>query len=107
MKKKEPKCVYCGCSEPMYLTRDHKMPKSRGGTDDESNIQVCCWECNQIKDSLTHKEFLEYRKALRILFKLSKISVERPSNLRLLFRQHHFPREEFIKQRKNETTNDN
>lgn len=39
-------------------SRDHMTPRSRGGTDDPSNILVCCRACNEDKGSLDHVEYL-------------------------------------------------
>ncbi len=41
------KCVYCSASESLCI--DHIIPKSRGGGDSESNLQVLCQRCNLIK----------------------------------------------------------
>lgn len=40
-------CAYCGEARP--LTRDHKIPLVRGGTDDISNIVPACRPCNSRK----------------------------------------------------------
>ena len=91
MKKKIPRCVYCKCENPLMLTNDHKIPKRLGGTDDEKNIQICCWTCNQLKGGLSHEDFLKYRKALKILFELKKLRFNFPSNLQIVFKQEHYP----------------
>ena len=49
-------CAYCGEAKP--LTRDHKTPISRGGTDDISNIVPSCKPCNSRKWNRTAQEFL-------------------------------------------------
>lgn len=49
-------CFYCGESKP--LTRDHKIPLSRGGTHDITNILPACKGCNSRKHSKTAREFL-------------------------------------------------
>ncbi len=41
------KCVLCGLNED--LTIDHIIPVSRGGSDDESNLQIMCKSCNSRK----------------------------------------------------------
>ena len=48
-------CVSCGrnATKENPLTKDHIIPKSKGGTDDKSNIQMLCLECNQIKANQT------------------------------------------------------
>ena len=43
------KCVKCGRSPLMdgvTLHVDHKKPRSKGGTDDDDNLQTLCAECN-------------------------------------------------------------
>lgn len=40
-------CVYCGRkSVEAKLQIDHVIPKSKGGTNEESNLVAACWECN-------------------------------------------------------------
>ncbi len=40
-------CQYCGRKAPeVTLEIDHIYPKSKGGTDDESNLIVACKDCN-------------------------------------------------------------
>lgn len=41
------KCVRCGTTEGLSL--DHILSRSRGGTDDMSNLQTMCQPCNQDK----------------------------------------------------------
>ena len=48
-------CAYCG--EVKKLTRDHKVPLSRGGTDDIRNIVPSCRSCNSKKMTRTAAEF--------------------------------------------------
>jgi 5-methylcytosine-specific restriction endonuclease McrA len=56
------KCFYCkgalaareGCSNS--ATRDHVVPRSRGGGGGE-NVVVACWRCNQVKGDMTAEEF--------------------------------------------------
>lgn len=49
-------CIYCGESKP--LTRDHKMPVIRGGSNDITNIVPACKSCNSRKRDQTAEEFL-------------------------------------------------
>ncbi len=49
------KCAYCGKSKK-YLTIDHVIPKSRGGTTSFENCVASCNLCNARKRNLTPKE---------------------------------------------------
>ena len=43
-------CQYCGaCGPNVELEVDHKIPVSRGGTDDMSNLVTSCVRCNRGK----------------------------------------------------------
>lgn len=49
-------CRFCGSSAPdVFLQIDHVIPRSQGGQDAVSNLQVLCEECNQGK-SMTMPE---------------------------------------------------
>lgn len=50
-------CGYCGrFTANDKLTRDHIMPKSRGGKDTWENVISCCKKCNNFKDDRTPQE---------------------------------------------------
>lgn len=50
-------CLYCGEKfHPKLLTRDHVLPKSRGGTDIWENCVSACKACNNRKDARTPEE---------------------------------------------------
>ena len=43
-------CAGCGQHfQPRNLTIDHRVPKSKGGTDHRSNLQLLCGACNSMK----------------------------------------------------------
>jgi len=43
-------CMYCGeCFKSSELTRDHIVPRSRGGKDRWTNVTTACKRCNQRK----------------------------------------------------------
>ena len=43
-------CQYCGKSVlRKHLTRDHVIPRSRGGRDIWTNVVACCFECNSVR----------------------------------------------------------
>lgn len=54
-------CAYCG--EPRVLVREHKVPLSRGGSNDITNIVPACQPCNARKHCLTSIEFIALGKA--------------------------------------------
>ncbi len=57
---KAEKCCYCGNSLRLNyeITKDHLIPKSRGGTNNSLNIKKCCPACNLAKGSKYPEEFL-------------------------------------------------
>lgn len=59
------RCFYCGrtCGGRggRALTRDHKVPINRGGSDSILNIVVACRLCNSIKGDLTIDELMALR----------------------------------------------
>lgn len=61
------RCRYCRSEE--NLTIDHKVPKSKGGTDDIKNLQCLCQSCNGRKSSLTHGEVINLIKWVRLIDK--------------------------------------
>jgi len=73
------------------------IPISRGGTDEDSNLQPCCWVCNQLKGSLTDKEFRKYIKAIKTMHKLVKLKIVFPQRVELKFSQEYYPGYNHIK----------
>jgi hypothetical protein len=51
-------CAYCGGHFPNFhnLSRDHIVPKSRGGENIWTNVVTACKDCNSKKGSKTLKE---------------------------------------------------
>jgi hypothetical protein len=57
-------CYYCGralsvrahADKALRPCRDHIISKAKGGSDDPSNIAVCCRSCNSTKGSKTVDE---------------------------------------------------
>jgi len=74
-------CQYCGISTRQILTIDHLIPKSKGGTDDWTNIVIACNKCNTKKGDHTPEEAgmrllkLPKRPSMRIIFEISKMPV--------------------------------
>ena len=60
-------CHYC--HRPIIgrqMTIDHKIPKTKGGSEDPSNKVWSCQLCNGIKSNMDYEEFLSYLAALPI-----------------------------------------
>lgn len=50
LKRDNNTCQYCGSRPPFaVLEVDHKIPRSRGGTDDLDNLVTSCFNCNRGK----------------------------------------------------------
>lgn len=50
-------CAYCGTTRAR-LTADHLVPKSKGGSDDPSNIVPACEACNEAKGDQEWHDFM-------------------------------------------------
>ncbi len=58
MRRQDRTCAYCGYRRiASSLDIDHIVPVVRGGSNDESNLQVICRSCNQRKGMQTDEEF--------------------------------------------------
>lgn len=73
-------CFYC--KKPVLLqndvTVDHKLPVSRGGITIESNLAICCINCNREKADMTDDEYFLFRKKQKELF--GTLGVNEPVN---------------------------
>lgn len=52
-----------------FATVDHKMPVSRGGTDDLDNLVLACVQCNVEKQDMTDTEYLRRKRLVKGLYK--------------------------------------
>lgn len=63
--RQKKRCVYCG-KVTKKLTKDHVIPKAKGGAKHSSNIVMACRPCNQVKADRTPaewaKDILAYHK---------------------------------------------
>jgi hypothetical protein len=68
-------CVYCGkhISDKEVLTIDHIIPVTRGGLTVESNLDICCEECNKEKADMNKEEYLKYLELKKVLLEVSII----------------------------------
>lgn len=48
------KCTYCGSDQRLEV--DHIVPRSRGGSNDDSNLTTACWRCNSGKSDIPLQE---------------------------------------------------
>jgi hypothetical protein len=56
-RRDDHRCLYCGSQfNRQDLTRDHVLPKSRGGKDRWENVVAACRRCNWHKDNQTPEE---------------------------------------------------
>jgi|CXWL01.1.fsa_nt_gi hypothetical protein len=68
-------CRYCGTDED--LTIEHLIPRSRGGTDAQSNLGVSCRTCNQDKGPLRDEEYMAVRHDRQKLARLRQHQIRR------------------------------
>ena len=51
------RCFYCGDSVSAEMaTLDHKIPRSKRGTNEPDNLVTCCFICNSIKSGKSYEE---------------------------------------------------
>lgn len=72
-------CFYCGIrlirtggKGKAARTKDHKQPRSRGGSWQSTNIVLACWPCNIEKGKLTVDEYRAVLAFRRGLLKVGK-----------------------------------
>ena len=71
-RKTEGLCYYCGSQLPDCFETDHVVPKSKGGTDEITNLVPCCKSCNSSKGTKTVEEY-RHRRASGALFTAKQI----------------------------------
>lgn len=91
------RCYYCGADlrrPGVQATLDHRLPRSRGGTDQRSNLVPACLACNHAKGAQTVAEFRERVRRTKpewqAMVALSRVlasdrSLAQPSAYRLLW----------------------
>lgn len=72
----QDRCQFCGVDTSTGGRHiDHIFPLKRGGTHEESNLQVLCAKCNRAKSTMTMEEFVA---AQREVMSHSQVSVTDP-----------------------------
>lgn len=58
LRAQDGRCAYC-LTPLTYksVTREHRVPRSAGGSDNRENIAASCAPCNKLKGSLPEKQF--------------------------------------------------
>jgi 5-methylcytosine-specific restriction endonuclease McrA len=46
---------------------DHKIPRSKGGTDDINNLWIICNKCNTLKNNSTFEDIKRYENIIKVL----------------------------------------
>ena len=58
------RCELCGISaEHKALEVDHILPRNKGGSDDESNLQSLCYSCNAMKRDTDDTDFRQIKES--------------------------------------------
>ncbi len=60
------KCLKCGQTDINELSLDHVIPKSKGGSNDEHNLQTLCRCCNSRKGD----QAIDYRSGQAVIIEL-------------------------------------
>lgn len=56
----EGKCALCGKKLAFSeMTLDHIIPLMQNGKDEVENLQVCCYQCNQLKGSILPADLMQ------------------------------------------------
>ena len=56
--------ICCYCFDPVSkrnLTREHVVPRSKGGSDKQANVMPCCADCNHEKGDMSLLEYLAFK----------------------------------------------
>lgn len=49
----------------VLMTKDHIVPRAKGGKDKLSNYQTCCIVCNNLKATTSHEDFIKQRETVQ------------------------------------------
>ncbi len=61
--KQKGKCNLCSDKLKIPFVTDHIIPLELGGSDNEENLQLLCWDCDLIKTSKDLLDIWEKRKS--------------------------------------------
>lgn len=58
--KQKGRCYYCGSRFSIRkMTKDHLVPKGKGGSDSLSNYVLACYPCNHEKGDMLYNEYMK------------------------------------------------
>ncbi len=79
LKRDKYTCRACGHFDPSGngLTIDHMNPRSRGGTNNQWNLQVLCEPCNQLKGDRIMPEWIDLMESPEFEAHLAKLRTQR------------------------------
>lgn len=64
IKRAKGRCEACGVSaDERAIDVDHIIPKNKGGSDDESNLQALCYKCNRQKRDTDDTDYHNVKKS--------------------------------------------
>jgi len=67
IKRANARCEACGISaEERAIDVDHIIPKNKGGSDDESNLQALCYKCNRQKRDTDATDFKKQKESYEL-----------------------------------------
>lgn len=58
--------VFKGRQNGKFMTMEHLIPKSQGGTLAEDNVVAACKACNEARGTMKIKDFVEFMEAKRM-----------------------------------------
>jgi len=66
IKRSGGRCEACGIpSDKMAIDVDHIVPKNKGGSNDESNLQALCYKCNRQKRDTDDTDFHQVKESYK------------------------------------------
>ena len=84
LRAQDGKCVYCERRLNAGWEMDHRLPLTRGGTNEPDNLAICCTHCNRAKGNRTPEEFVEWADATGFFRSLAPIPAKDNARSRMV-----------------------